>query len=256
MEGWLQGKLLILHFVNRTVYEIVLWTPHIFWITFSNSNFQSFSDFCLLFSSWPYSGPKPFWNGQHSIILGKTCPIRSRKWHYRYLDSCEVVARPLKLDNLKPSFSFSSFSTSSKMGWKTDLAEWERGIINAFHSSGKSICFIARSISTSPGAVARLFRNPDTYRKRNHIRKNRKLSPQDKRNIIIKGRKSSSLAKYIKKDFRLAISTRRVQKILSAEPFLKSKYPYQKPRLLPRYKQVRLEWVRKRHRGIRRSGAE
>lgn len=62
-----------------------------------------------------------------------------------------------------------------------------------------------------------------------------------------KAEKNSSLEKEIKNELRLTVSTRYVQQILSANPFLTFKILKKQPQFLPKHKQVRSEWARERN---------
>lgn len=61
------------------------------------------------------------------------------------------------------------------------------------------------------------------------------------------GCKDASLARAINEEPNLEDSTRRVQQVLSSNPFLKYTMLKKKHPLLPRHKTARHEWARERH---------
>lgn len=139
------------------------------------------------------------------------------------------------------------------MGIGTNLSEYEKGQIAAFHQQGLSCRQIQQLIGRSKTVINNFLRDPANYGTRKSTGRPSKVSDRDKRQIIRKASNSVASCSNIKKDLGLEVSSETVRRVIQKNPNIRRQRLKKAPAIRRENRRKRVDFAR---RNVRKDWSE
>lgn len=125
-----------------------------------------------------------------------------------------------------------------------ELSGHEKGQIDALHSEGRSLNYIAKFVRRSKCVVRNYLRDPDSYGTKQKSGRPPKVTARDKRAILKAASNSTKSCNQIKAENNLDLGRETIRMVIKKSPHIVRAKMKPAPRMKEVHKTQRLAWAR------------